>query len=120
MNNISQSVVLASGKPCFGRFLPAMVVALSLLIPIGALAGVGDKPAKKAAKKSEAKCALAQVPARQTEPMATTGSNLKQSGKRVGNTTTGVYPVTVIDRKAIERSGAATLLGVLNRQSSFR
>ncbi len=120
MNNISQSVASTSGKPLSRRFLPAVVVALSLLIPMTAFAGVGAKSAKKPARKCETKCASAQAAVGESEPMVTTGSNLKQSGKRVGNTTTGVYPVTVIDRKAIERSGAATLLGVLNRQSSFR
>ncbi len=49
-----------------------------------------------------------------------TGSNIKREVRRDGQVTDAPNSLTIIDRKAIERSGVADLRQVLARQSAFR
>jgi outer membrane receptor for Fe3+-dicitrate len=58
--------------------------------------------------------------AAQTREVALTGSNIKRKVRKDGQVTDGPNSLTIIDQKAIERSGAADVRQVLARQSSFR
>ena len=49
-----------------------------------------------------------------------TGSNIKRQVRKDGQVTDGPNSLAIIDRKAIERSGAADVRQVLARQSGFR
>jgi len=91
---------------------PAAVLALGLLLGGSFAAGADDaktkaKPAAKLEKSSE------------TEQTTTiTGSHLKQKVKKSGTITDTASPVTVLDRAAIERTGASTVAGALSRGST--
>jgi outer membrane receptor for Fe3+-dicitrate len=76
--------------------------------PTTATAAVKDKADK--AKKG----------ATQKQEVLLTGSNIKRPVRKDGQVTDGPNSVTVIDQKAIQRSGVADVRQVLLRQSSFR
>jgi outer membrane cobalamin receptor len=73
------------------------------------------KPATAAAVKEKAKTGAAQK-----QEVVLTGSNIKREVRKDGQVTDGPNSVSIIDRKAIERSGAADVRQVFARQSSFR
>jgi len=56
----------------------------------------------------------------ETERVALTGSHLRQPVKRAGTITDGAQNVVVMDRTAIERTGATTLEELFGRQTPFR
>jgi outer membrane receptor for Fe3+-dicitrate len=78
------------------------------------------KPAKdtKAATAKE-KAKTKQTTAKKREVLLT-GSNIKREVRRDGQVNDAPNSLTIIDSKAIERSGAADVRQVLARQSSFR
>jgi outer membrane cobalamin receptor len=90
--------------------IAAAAIALSLLMPAAVLAGQGAKKAKTRAK------------ARQQEQQkeVLTGSHIPQKVKRAGHIAVSASPVTVIDRQAIERTGAASLSQILTRAPGGR
>jgi outer membrane cobalamin receptor len=73
------------------------------------------KPATAAAVKEKAKTGAVQK-----QEVLLTGSNIKRAVRKDGQVTDGPNSLTIIDRKAIERSGAADVRQVLARQSAFR
>ena len=73
------------------------------------------KPAAMAAAKEKAKTG-----AIQKQEVALTGSNIKREIRKDGQVTDPPNSLTIIDQKAIQRSGVADLRQVLLRQSSFR
>jgi len=75
------------------------------------------KPSTAAAAKEKAKTKQATMKKRE---VLLTGSNIKREVRRDGQVTDAPNSLTIIDRKAIERSGAADVRQVLARQSAFR
>ena len=73
--------------------------------PSAATAAVKEKVKKGAIQKQE---------------VLLTGSNIKRAVRKDGQVTDGPNSVTVIDQKAIQRSGVADVRQVLLRQSAFR
>jgi len=74
--------------------------------PSAATAAVKDKADK--AKKT------------QKQEVLLTGSNIKRPVRKDGPVTDGPSSVSIIDQKAIQRSGVADVRQVLLRQSAFR
>jgi hypothetical protein len=87
-----------------------------------------DKETKdaKAAKPSAAvpavkdKADTAKKSATQKQEVLLTGSNIKRQVRKDGQVTDGPNSLSIIDQKAIQRSGVADVRQVLLRQSSFR
>jgi outer membrane receptor for monomeric catechols len=96
----------------------------TLILAVASSALASDKETKDAkdAKPSTASAAKAKVKVTSapTREVVLTGSNIKRAVRKDGQVTDGPNSLTVIDRKTIERSGAADLRQVLARQSSFR
>lgn len=78
----------------------------------------GVKASTKAAAKEKAKTKEMSVVKKRE--VLLTGSNIKREVRSDGQITDAPNSLTVIDRKAIERSGVADLRQVLARQSAFR
>ena len=75
------------------------------------------KAATAAATKQKAKTKQTTA---QKQEILLTGSNIKREVRRNGQVSDAPNSLNIIDRKAIERSGAADLRQVLARQSAFR
>ena len=73
------------------------------------------KPVATAVVKEKAKTGAAQK-----QEVVLTGSNIKRAVRKDGQVTDGPNSLTIIDQKAIQRSGVADVRQVLLRQSSFR
>jgi outer membrane cobalamin receptor len=91
----------------------------ALILPLVILATVTVAIASDTtAKKSENQKAEAQPNASKNgeEQVATmTGSHIKRTVRKAGYVTDGVSPLTIINRAAIERSGATTVRQVLGK-----
>jgi len=77
--------------------------------------GKDAKPSAAAAAKEKAKKGTTQK-----QEVLLTGSNIKRQVRKDGQVTDAPNSLTIIDRKAIERSGVADVRQVLLRQSAFR
>jgi hypothetical protein len=73
------------------------------------------KPATAAVVKDKTKTVAAQK-----QEVVLTGSNIKRAVRKDGQVTDAPNSLSIIDRKAIERSGVADVRQVLLRQSAFR
>jgi len=109
------------------RFLTLFAIpciALCLSLPGAARADDDDKDAKKSKTSTEAtKPAQKDLKAdsrqkEKTEKVVVTGSLIPRTVRRDGNITDMPSPVYVIDRKQIERSGAASVAQAL-RMTGF-
>jgi hypothetical protein len=76
------------------------------------------KPSTPAVVKDKAD--KAKKGAAQKQEVLLTGSNIKRQVRKDGQVTDGPNSLTIIDQKAIQRSGVADVRQVLLRQSSFR
>ena len=84
-----------------------------------------DKDAKDAKNTKAATAAATKEKAKtkqaiQKQEVLLTGSHIKREVRRDGQVTDAPNSLTIIDRKAIERSGVADLRQLLARQSAFR
>ena len=61
----------------------------------------------------------AQEKARKADKVIITGSNIPQKISKLDRTPLTASPVVIIDRQAIDRTGATTVAGVLSKQSTF-
>jgi hypothetical protein len=97
--------------------ITSLMVALTLTLASALSVRAADKSSEKpkdakppqAPKMEKASTATAQKP----KEIAMTGSYLKQPIRRNGVVTDGANPVVVLDRKAIENSGAGDLRELL-------
>jgi hypothetical protein len=78
--------------------------------------GKESKPSTTTAVKEKGKTEASQ----KKQEVLLTGSNIKWKVRKDGQITDGPNSLSIIDRKAIERSGAADVRQVLLRQSAFR
>jgi len=95
----------------------SLIVALTLacVISSSALAGEKAKEVKQTKPTPEQSKAKSEVPVKEDQ-VTLTGSYIKRDVRRNGVVTDGSSPVYVLDRKAIENSGAADLSQVLFRR----
>jgi outer membrane cobalamin receptor len=98
------------------------LLTATLILAFASSALASDKETKdpKGAKASTAATAKEKSTAAPKREVVLTGSNIKRAVRKDGQVTDGPNSLTIIDRKAIERSGAADVRQVLLRQSSFR
>ncbi len=97
---------------------PSCIAALALVLAASIPAYAADKqkearPAKVKAARTERQEKSEAVRAPRTEKVALTGSYIKTPVRRNGVITDGPNAVVVLDRTAIENSGAADLKQVL-------
>jgi outer membrane cobalamin receptor len=89
-----------------------LIVGLSVTVAVASSAMAGDQvkdsKVSKATVAEKGKTAQPQAPQKESKVLLT-GSNIKQDIRRNGRITDGASNVEVIDRTAIERSGAADL-----------
>jgi hypothetical protein len=100
----------------------SLIVALTLACAISssALAGEKTKDAKQTKPStSEQSKAKSEAPLKEDQ-VTLTGSYIKRDVRRNGVVTDGSSPLYVLDRKAIEMSGAANLSEVLIRRGVAR
>jgi hypothetical protein len=82
-----------------------------------------DKETKNAKETKPATTAVkekAKAVTIQKREVILTGSNIKREVRQDGQVTDAPNSLSIIDRKAIERSGVADVRQLLSRQSSFR
>jgi outer membrane receptor for Fe3+-dicitrate len=122
----SFGVFLGDTKPN-NTFMKATLLMASLICVAAATAFASDEGTKdakqtktvaQAATKEKAK--TKQTSAVKKQEVVLTGSNIKREVRSDGQVTDAPNSLTVIDRKAIERSGVADLRQVLARQSGIR
>ena len=100
--------------------------AATLILAIAASSAIAsDKDTKDAKQTKPTTATTAKVKTKPTttvkkQEVLLTGSNIKREVRRDGQVTDAPNSLTIIDRKAIERSGVADVRQVLARQSSFR
>jgi hypothetical protein len=101
-----------------------LLQATLILAVASSIALASDKETKDAKEMNPSTASAAKekvkVTAAPTREVVLTGSNIKRAVRKDGQVTDGPNSLTIIDRKTIERSGAADLRQVLARQSSFR
>jgi hypothetical protein len=99
-----------------------LLTATLILAFASSAALASDKETKdtKGAKASTTVTVKKKTTAEPKRDVALTGSNIKRVVRKDGQVTDGPNSLTIIDSKAIERSGAADVRQVLARQSSFR
>ncbi|MBI3418036.1 MAG: hypothetical protein HY043_22330 [Verrucomicrobia bacterium] len=104
---------------CISRTLAAstlsLVIITSQTIPAAASDEKAQPPASKSAAKQETKT-VREKDAR----VEITGSHIKQKIRRNGQFTTSAGSVLIVDRDAIERSGASNIPGVLAKTIGHR
>ncbi len=95
--------------------LTSLMVALTLTLALSSQAAEKSAPKTKTAKPVQApKVEKSAAPAPQKPvEVALTGSYIRQPIRRAGVVTDGSSPVVVLDRKAIENSGAGDLRELL-------
>jgi outer membrane cobalamin receptor len=93
-----------------------------LILAFASAALASDKDAKdtKAAAAAGKKEQGKTKPAVAKREVVLTGSNIKREVRRDGQVNDAPNSLSIIDRKAIERSGAADVRQLLSRQSAFR
>jgi outer membrane receptor for monomeric catechols len=100
------------------------LLTATLILAFASSVALGSDKETKDAKATKASATAAREKAKITaEPkreVVLTGSNIKRTVRKDGQVTDGPNSLTIIDQKAIERSGAADVRQVLARQSSFR
>jgi outer membrane receptor for ferrienterochelin and colicin len=99
------------------------LLTTTLIVAFASAALASDKDAKdtKAATASAAKETAKTKPTTvQKQEVLLTGSNIKREIRRDGQVNDAPNSLSIIDRKTIERSGAADLRQVLAKQSGFR
>jgi outer membrane receptor for Fe3+-dicitrate len=96
----------------------------TLILAFASSSALASDKETKDAKDTKASATAAKEKAKPTEvprrEVVLTGSNIKRAVRKDGQVTDGPNSLTIIDRKAIERSGAVDVRQVLARQSAFR
>ena len=97
------------------RLLPVGLVSAALIV---SLLGLNARAADQ--EKDSVKLAEKKVETKKETKVQITGSLIPQKVKRAGFITDTSYPVAIIDRAEIERTGGATLTQVLRRHPAGR
>jgi hypothetical protein len=104
-----------------------LLIATLTVAFVSSSALASDKETKGAKETKETRPAAtivvkdkAKKGATQKQEVLLTGSNIKRQVRKDGQVTDGPNSLTIIDQKAIQRSGVADVRQVLLRQSSFR
>ena len=95
-------------------FLTGTIGAVLIASLFAVAARAGDEP------KGAAKLAPKKVETKKEAKIQITGSLIPQKVKRAGFITDTSFPVAIIDRAEIERTGGATLTQVLRRHPAGR